>query len=54
MTPACPHGHGDYEGEECPSCEDGLIHCRECGEWYSGFDDGWDGICGDCADKAEE
>lgn len=28
-------------------------HCRECGDTYPQGGDGWDGLCPDCADKAE-
>lgn len=27
--------------------------CRKCGKLYHGAGDGWDGMCGNCADRAE-
>jgi len=44
----------DSFSERCDDCIDkGTEKCSECGETYNGGGDGYDGMCGDCADRAE-
>jgi hypothetical protein len=38
--------HGDFE-DAC-----GIVHCRECGAAVRDSD-GWDGLCGTCADRRD-
>ena len=39
--------------QDCSTCEEeyGLASCRCCHEIYSIGGDGWDGLCGNCADR---
>tara|TARA_R110002051_G_scaffold60546_7_gene110848 strand:+ start:30608 stop:31027 length:420 start_codon:yes stop_codon:yes gene_type:complete len=44
----------DSFSERCDSCIDsGAELCSECHESYNGDGDGYNGMCGDCADRAE-
>jgi hypothetical protein len=45
---------GDAREEELPDDgeDDGEEVCRTCGEPYDGYGDGWDGECGNCADRS--
>jgi hypothetical protein len=56
ITPnSCPIcGPGEDVGDDC--CADcaynGTEKCSDCGDMFNGDGDGWDGMCGACADQA--